>query len=310
MNLFKTKIAFSAIMLFSILLCNCQSRDKNQNLITTVSTAEKTDNFPVEKPEPPMYTNLAAFQSISIAGHAVDIALPDSGVAYAGNIVVLPGYNYPRSHWCEQTHAPQLCSLAKAKGYVLIMPEMGRSVYSSEFFPETRADLQQYPKRQWLSDSVFSYLQNSYNLLLPEQNNYLLGLSTGGRGVALVALDKPLFFSAVAALSGDFDQSKMPTDKLMSNYYGAYSKFKARWETVDNVLHRVAEWQTPIYSGHGQMDKIVPPEQSKLFYDSLCLHFDTTKIELHEPKEHAHDYTYWGAETEAVLNFFGRFKKN
>ena len=93
MNLFKTKIAFSAIMLFSILLCNCQSRDKNQNLITTVSTAEKTDNFPVEKPEPPMYTNLAAFQSISIAGHAVDIALPDSGVAYAGNIVVLPGYN-------------------------------------------------------------------------------------------------------------------------------------------------------------------------------------------------------------------------
>jgi len=186
------------------------------------------DSLPKEKPMPKKYKNLLNFQTIKIAGHAVDIVLPDSGVAYAGNIVVLPGYNYARTHWCEQTHAPQLCSLAKAKGYLLIMPEMGRSVYSSAFFPETKVDLKQYPRRQWLTDSVFSYLQKQHDLLLLEQNNYLLGLSTGGRGVALVALDKPELFSAAAALSGDFDQTKMSSDKLMTNYYGTFLKFKGR----------------------------------------------------------------------------------
>lgn len=294
-----------------LLLCSlfaCQSPNYNE-VEASSKAAITTDSLPTKKTLPPMYKDLQNFQTIEIAGHSVDIALPDSGITYSGNIVVLPGYNYARTHWCEQAHAPQLCSLAKAKGFVLIMPEMARSVYSSAFFPETRADLKQNPMRQWLTDSVFSYLQTNHNLLLPNQNNYLLGLSTGGRGVALVALDKPELFAACAALSGDFDQTKMPTDKLMANYYGAYGKFKTRWESVDNVLYRIKDWKTPIYLGHGQMDKVVPPEQTRLFYDSLIVHFDSSKVQLNEPKGHAHDYKYWGSETESIFAFFALYKQ-
>ncbi len=292
----------SVFLSFCLVLTACSSNtdfrilSPEKNAIDTIIPQNKMITTP-------LYSGLSNFESLQVAGHWVDIALPDSTIPYMGNIVVLPGYNYSRKHWCEQGHAPQLCSLAKAKGFVLIMPEMGRSVYAQEFFAETADIFRSYPLRSWLSDELFLYLQKHHSLLLPQQKNYLLGLSTGARGAALLALDLPHLFRACAVLSGDFDQSKMKDDKLMTLFYGPYSP---RWDTVDNVLHRIKEWKLPVYLGHGQRDKVVPPEQTRLFYEALLLHFDSNKIKLHEPLTQAHDYRYWGSETEAVLEFFAR----
>lgn len=255
----------------------------------------------------PLPKGIDSFMTLNIAGHAVDIAPPDSGVAYRGNLIILQGYNFPKHDWCQK--APELCRRARAEGYLLIMPEMGRSTYSSAFFAETRNDMRKYPLRTWLVDSVFSYLESKCNILLPQQNNYIIGLSTGARGAALVALDRPELFAAIAALSGDYDQTKIPEDQIMNIYYGAYQKHKERWQEVDNILWQIKNWNTPIYLGHGQMDKVSPPAQTRLFYDSLLLHFDNAKVLLNEPKTMAHDYKYWGSETEAVLQFFKKFQQ-
>jgi S-formylglutathione hydrolase FrmB len=256
----------------------------------------------------PLPKGIDSFMTLNIAGHAVDIAPPDSGVAYRGNLIILQGYNFPKHDWCQK--APELCRRARAEGYLLIMPEMGRSLYSSAFFAETRNDMKKYPLRTWLVDSVFSYLNERHNILQARQNNYILGLSTGAHGAALIALDRPNLFNAIAALSGDYDQTKIPNDPLIVMYYGNYKDNTKRWTEVDNVLWQIKKWNTPIYLGHGQMDKVVPPAQTRLFYDSLLLHFDNAKVQLNEPKTMAHDYKYWGSETEAVLQFFKKFQQN
>jgi enterochelin esterase-like enzyme len=287
-----------------VFLFSCFTDHKKTNESKSAG-AIKSDSFPAKNNEI-LVPDITKFTTLKIAGHEVDIAPPDSGTAYRGNIVILQGWNYPKHDWCQK--APELCKKAKAMGYFLIMPEMGRSVYATEFYKETREDFRKYPLRGWLVDSVFSYLQKNHNLLLKEQSNYLIGLSTGGRGVAMVALDRPDLFKAAAALSGDFDQSKIKNDVLTTLFYGKYENNPERWNKTDNIVHRIKEWKTPIYLGHGQLDKICTPLQTRQFYDSLVVHFDKNKVKINEPKTMAHDYIYWSSETDAMLKFFEDYK--
>ena len=101
-------------------------------------------------------------------------------------------------------------------------------------------------------EALIPYFQRQYKLLLPGQKNYLLGLSTGARGVALLSLDCPKIFVKAAGLSGDYDQTQMPNDNLMKGFYGPYTDFKDRWTGKDNAVYRFKELQVPIYLGHGE----------------------------------------------------------
>ncbi len=267
----------------------------------------KIEKTIVETDTIPLPIGLDSFITIKIGAHEIDIAPADKGCQYKGNIVILQGYNYPKHDWCEK--APELCRKARSEGYCLIMPEMGRSLYADSFYEQTANVFRKYPLRTWLTDTVFLQLQKQYNLLLPEQNNYMLGLSTGAHGAVLIALDQPELFSAVAALSGDYDQSKIPEDKLTELYYGSYSTQKERWETIDNPTSRIKEWKTPIYLGHGIKDEVVPAAQTKLFYEALSKIFDPDKIKINLPENMGHDYNYWGSETDAILDFFEKNRK-
>jgi S-formylglutathione hydrolase FrmB len=135
-----------------------------------------------------------------------------------------------------------------------------------------------------------------------------LGISTGGRGAALIALDNSDIFSAVASLSGDFDQTKMPKDQIMISYYGNYENNEKRWQEVDNVLYRIKDWKLPIYLGHGAKDPVVPVQQSDIFYKALIQNIDSSIVVYNRP-EMSHDYQYWKTETQAVLKFFSRHRK-
>jgi S-formylglutathione hydrolase FrmB len=265
--------------------------------------AIKTDEFIVKTDTMPLPKGLDSFITLKIGDYEIDIARFDKVSKFKGNIIILQGYNFPKHDWCEK--APDLCRKATAEGYCLIMPEMGKSIYADSFYEQTAAIFRNYPLRTWLTDTVFTHLQKYHNLLLPGQNNYLLGLSTGAHGAVLIALDQPELFSAVAALSGDYDQSKIPEDKLTELFYGSYSTQKERWETIDNPTSRIKEWKTPIYLGHGIKDEVVPADQTKLFYEELSKIFDQDKIKINLPEKMGHDYKYWGSETDAILDFFG-----
>lgn len=217
-----------------------------------------------------------------------------------GCIVVLPGWNLPVSDWCTKT---TLCQKALEKGYILIMPEMGKSVYSYQLFPETRKDWLVYATRRWFIDTLIRYFQVNDKLLLPGGNNFLLGLSTGARGVALLSLDCPEIFKKSAALSGDYDQTQMPSDNLMKGYYGTITDFPVRWKGKDNVVYRFKELEIPIYLGHGKADQVVPCSQTIQFADSLNK-YKPGLLTLHIDENAGHTYTYWNSEVDAVLKFF------
>jgi Prolyl oligopeptidase family len=221
-------------------------------------------------------------------------------------ILVFPGWNFRRTDVCYKS---EFCREARRRGYILVLPEMLKSIYSSEFFPETRFDWRGYPALHWVTDTLIPYCRNQFHIFIQGENNFLFGISTGARGVALIAENTGTLFRAGAALSGDYDQTQMKTDKLMTGYYGPYFQFKSRWEGTDNpALH--SEWvKIPLYLAHGQKDQVVPSQQSIDFYQKINSENPGKGNELHLCDTCGHNYAFWNSQTEEVFTFFKKFEK-
>jgi dipeptidyl aminopeptidase/acylaminoacyl peptidase len=183
------------------------------------------------------------------------------------------------------------------------MPAMQKSIYVRKHFPETRREWQSSPTLLWLVDTLIPSLQHTHHLLLPEQNNFLFGISTGGRGAALCAEATGSLFRAAAMLSGDFDPLLDTHDQLMIGYLGTYERFPDRWSGADNPAASASALKIPIYLGHGANDRVVPMRQSIAFFKKLkLLHPDIHSI-LHIDTVGAHNYHYWESESKNILAF-------
>jgi len=218
-------------------------------------------------------------------------------------LLVLPGWNFSKSSWIENS---SLRSLASRFGYALIMPEMKKTLYESSYYPETKMKWNALPGLVFLKDHFFPHLQ-SRGILQKGQKNFLLGLSTGGRGVALIALDNPGLFTAGASFSGDFSQDLMPKDRLMQLVYGPYESFSERWKGKDNPAHRALEWTMPLYLSHGLLDRIVPESQSSIFYEALKKAGKENLVIYKAVSGKGHDYAFWNAELTPAFEFFEKF---
>ena len=85
-----------------------------------------------------------------------------------GTFILLHGWNLPADDWCSKT---TLCKKIIKRGYNIVMPDMGKSVYQEINFHETRSEWLMYPTRKWLSDTLIPLLQKKYSLLLINENN-------------------------------------------------------------------------------------------------------------------------------------------
>jgi pimeloyl-ACP methyl ester carboxylesterase len=173
---------------------------------------------------------------------------------------------------------------------------MGKSIYASEIYPETRADWRRYPTRRWVVDTLLRELQK-YGAFLPGDKNAAVGLSTGARGATLIAQDLPDVFSHVVALSGDYDPSAIPGDNLMLGFYGPADRFPERRRGRDNPSDRPLK--AKVYLGHGDQDRVVPPSETLKFYEKI----KHPNVRLHIVPGAGHTYDYWGGETGRILAF-------
>lgn len=244
---------------------------------------------------------LRAKQTMEVAGHLVDITTPADSGKIKGNLLVLQGWSFPKDDWCKKS---SLCQKALSQGYRLIMPEMGKSTYSSQLYPQTLAQWRKYPTLPWLTDSLIPYLQKRYCIMTKDQANFVVGLSTGARGAGLVVMNKPDLFKAAAALSGDFDQRGIPHDKIMTGFYGSIYQFPKRWAGKDNMVVNIKKFKTPFYLGHGKLDRVCPPAQTLQFYQALKKNHPKLKLTLSMPAWAAHNYKYWDYEVDRFLKFF------
>lgn len=278
------------LIIYATLLCSCGEEIVMDKYIPTTDTA--TNKIAKR-------LNWINDTIIVVAGDSVDIKF--SAKKNKGTILILPGWNYNRKKCCNES---SFCTKALAMGYNLVLPEMGKSIYASNTFPETRKDWLKYPQLKWLTDTLIPYLQKKAGLLNSDNPNFLFGISTGARGVVAVAENTTNIFIAGAALSGDYDQTLLPNDNLMKGMYGDYEKFPERWKGSDNLSLNASKVEIPLYLGHGADDKVVPTNQTTLFYNALV---DTKKEITHQLKiasKQAHDYHYWDSETDAILGFF------
>jgi hypothetical protein len=274
-------------------LSSCSFRDDkgfNNEIVNTL-------NNPVHVKEES--ANIKSDTTFVLKGDTVSILFPTTPVR--GQILVLPGWNFSRNKCCKES---SFCKKALEKGYVLVLPEMGKSIYASAVYAETRKDWFGYPQLKWVTDTLIQFLQMQAGLFKPGQSNYIFGISTGGRGVALIAEHAAKLFKAGASLSGDYDQRLQPSDNLMKGFYGDYTSFKSRWEGEDNALLNASKVLIPVYLGHGLDDKIVSVKQTELFYKELKKINPQLQHQLHLAKAQGHNYAYWDSETDAVLNFF------
>jgi S-formylglutathione hydrolase FrmB len=232
------------------------------------------------------------------------ILVPDS--ASTGVLMLLPGWNYPNTGWGDNT---TFCKKALAEGYILVMPQMGKSTYQTYFYPETRKEWLEYPSKSWLIDTLIRHLQDSMDLLIEGEYNFVAGLSTGGRGAALLALELPNIFTGCAALSADFDHARLCYDPIYIGFYGDIKKHPERFFETDNILLQADKYVCPTYLGHGLLDKVAPPDQTEIFYNYVKGKHPNLKLELNLEPNHAHTYAYWGSEVDNMLRFFRECKE-
>ncbi|MEN3041479.1 MAG: alpha/beta fold hydrolase [Bacteroidia bacterium] len=214
-------------------------------------------------------------------------------------LLLLPGWNYSRRAWCEKS---TICAEALKRGYRLLLLEMGKSIYATQIFPETRPDWRSYPTLRTLLDTVFPELVQ--RALLPPGHTFLLGLSTGGRGVVLILAHMEDLFAAGAALSGDFDPHLDTRDPLLTGWYGRYSR---RWEEVDNPMRLAEKIRRPLFLAHGVADNIVPYQHSQRLYERLKQVNPKLPCVLHLDPKGKHDFTFWERYGKLALDFFEQY---
>jgi S-formylglutathione hydrolase FrmB len=221
-----------------------------------------------------------------------------------GAILVFPGWNFSRTDICSKSG---FCTKAMKQGYILVLPEMLKSVYSSALFPETRADWRRYPTLHWITDTLIPFCRKQFHIFNEGGKNFLYGISTGARGVVLVAENTGSLFLAGAALSGDYDQTSMPADRLMTGTYGPYDQFKDRWEGPDNPSLHSNRLKIPLYLAHGKRDAVVPCQQTIDFSRKITTEDPGRGHILHLCDTCGHNYAFWNSQTDDVFLFF---KKN
>jgi S-formylglutathione hydrolase FrmB len=202
-------------------------------------------------------------------------------------------------------------------GIVLAVPAMGKSVYETAFYPETKGDWTPAtgaPGTRWVAEVVLPYVRRHYRVYVDRAHTAVIGYSTGGRGAVLIAEAYPEF-AFVGGLSGTYDLSLLaPKEgeyKIHALVYGARDAFPERW-TLDNCVTpaRLAKLAgTRLFIAHGAADKVVLSNQT----DALAAALAGTKTKIdaesgagkqgallaHEfvsVPDAAHDWKFWNSQ--------------
>ncbi|MFN3603486.1 MAG: alpha/beta hydrolase family protein [Leptonema sp. (in: bacteria)] len=226
-------------------------------------------------------------------------------------LLVLPGWKFSRKRWFLET---DLLKYVKKYNYIAIAPETSITIYESKYYPETKLKWHSKPGMEYFTNDFFPFFRKQ-EIFLNSKFNFALGLSTGARGVVMIASTIPDLFFAIAGLSGDYDQTITPKDNLMRLTYGDYEKFQERWQ-MENPLYMIKKmgWKAFLYLGHGKQDPIVPYIHSKHFYEFLVQEGFATKVTLSLKENFQHDFAYWNSELNSIFDFFEtqiqNYKKN
>ncbi len=153
-------------------------------------------------------------------------------------LIALHGWNRRARAWQKKS---VLAPLADGYGLVVACPAMGRTVYETAYYPQTRGlgpRTPGMPGARWISRVVLPHLRRRYLVSERRADTGLLGVSTGGRGAVLVA-ERDARFGFAGALSGTFDLMALRPGsgeyRIHRRVYGPRTRFPKRWR-LDNPV--------------------------------------------------------------------------
>lgn len=219
-------------------------------------------------------------------------------------VLALHGWNHTPEQFRDKA---DLEILADRHGLVLALPAMGKTVYESAFYPQTRQAWAAIPGARWIGEVVLPRLREQYAVATDRAHTAVIGYSTGGRGALLLAQS----YEAVAfagSLSGTFDLARLaPSDgeyKIHAAVYGPRRQFAERWQ-LDNVVasERVSRLAgTALFLGHGGRDRVVGQEQLTALVDELeAQERRSAGVQVVRAPEGAHDWAYWNSQWPAMF---------
>ncbi len=239
----------------------------------------------------------------------VQIYFPRSYAAGKKQRTVIALHTYTGSMSELDANTP-VARLADERGLVIVCPDMGKTMYESRYYPETEIKWSPVPGGKYIGEVLLPFLRREFGLALDRESTGIVGLSTGGRGALLAAVNYPGLFGAAAGISGDYDPLTMTNDRLLKTVYGNYDKNRDRWENDDNVL-KMAEnlKKTPVMLIHGGKDYITPKGQSLVLAMKLkqlqkkSAGYDVVYI---EKKHQTRDWPFWKSAVSETIEFFSQ----
>lgn len=216
-------------------------------------------------------------------------------------LLALHGWAHAPEDFREHTH---LAALADARGLVVVLPAMGKTVYETRLYPETRGAWGPVPGARWVAEVVLPWARRTYAVSHERSATGILGYSTGGRGAVVIAERWPEF-GFVASLSGTYALEKLPAtlgeSKIHAAVFGDRARFPERWRLDDAVRPDLKDSLAgvTVVLAHGGKDAVVPPGQM----EEMRRFLEGTRavLTVHLDPEAGHRWAFWDRAMEWAL---------
>jgi S-formylglutathione hydrolase FrmB len=217
-------------------------------------------------------------------------------------VIALHGWDHSPELWKQKG---DLGPFAEKYHVVVAVPEMGKTIYETAFYPESKGKWTTAPGTRWVGEVILPYVRAHYAVLGDRAHTSVIGYSTGGRGAVLLAEAYPEFAYA-GSLSGTYQLMTLKPGegeyKIHAVVYGPRDQFEDRW-VLDNIVSpaRLEKLDgVRVYAAHGAKDRGVNPDQ----LESLRAALKGTKVQAEYvlAPDAGHDWKFWDSQWDAVFS--------
>ena len=217
-------------------------------------------------------------------------------------LYLLHGYSDDHTAWLRRSSVERYMTMGTAKPMVSVCPSVQNSFYTDMEYG--------WKYFTYLTEELPRLLSRWVRISTKPEDTFIAGLSMGGYGTMKLALTYPERFAAAAAFSGVLNIWKSgidnPENDLRAfNVFGCgRSQLKGTKHDIYQLLDDAIASGKPLpklYSACGTKDFLY--ENNLEFRDYALAKGDALDYSYSETEGLAHEWAFWDAEIEKLLNW-------
>ncbi|MBQ3281033.1 MAG: hypothetical protein IJH41_01375 [Eubacterium sp.] len=215
---------------------------------------------------------------------------------------VLHGGSDDSSDWVRLTNIELY---ARERDIIVVFPDAGNSFYAN-----WKQAMIQFNMYDYLTEELMPLIHNWFPASSDPKDNFIVGQSMGGVGVAKYVANHPELFGGAGILSvgiPDLDESDRGflTKNIvtqLSRANGGLEEAKAGPDNIRAALVRNKDKLPPIYCSIGTAD----PHYEEMYipFRDFCIE-NGIKAEFKEYEGYGHEWRIWDIEIQRMMDLFG-----